>query len=288
MERKSGRNIPRARRSISAHGFRAVIGNVGDNQAQQRADQEQQAGVAEGEAVHGSPPKCCSRSLAVSSQERALDDLAALLQHDDAIGMLEREMHVVQGEHEGLVPALQERQHIGALHPVERRYGLVADQDRAAVVERARHRGALLLPAGQRAGLRENLVGEVDAGEDGAHLGHVARCRPHEGAKVVGRRVAIEPAHVDVVEHRQRLDERRGLRHQRHFGRALGIEQAEKRRLAGTAASHHGDALAGPHREVDVEKHRPAIVAGARPLQLEHACPLGHGAETCLCRSSSR
>lgn len=81
--------------------------------------------------------------------------------------------------------------------------------------------------------------------------------------------MAVEPPHVDVVEDRQGLDEGGCLRNEGHVGGALGVEEAEKRGLAGAAAPHHGDALVGPHREIDVEKDGPAIVAGARPPQFE-------------------
>ena len=76
---------------------------------------------------------------------RFVDDLAALLKDDDAIGVRERVMHVVQGEHEGLVVSLQKRENIAALHAVQGRDRLVTDQDRPSIVERSRHRRALLL-----------------------------------------------------------------------------------------------------------------------------------------------
>ena len=68
---------------------------------------------------------------------RLVNDLAAMLQHHDTIGMRQRMVDVVQGEHEGLVATLEERQDIGALHAIQRRDRLIADEDRAAVVERA-------------------------------------------------------------------------------------------------------------------------------------------------------
>ena len=86
-----------------------------------------------------------------------------MLQHDDAVGVAERERDVVHDEDQRLVPPAEQREDLGALHPVERRDRLVADDDRAAVVERARHRGALLLPARQRAGRGEQLVRQADA-----------------------------------------------------------------------------------------------------------------------------
>ena len=119
----------------------------------------------------------------------------------------------------------------------------------------------------------EDLSVEPDALQHAAHLGHFARGRPHEIAQIVGGRVAVEPAHVDVVEHRQWFDQGRSLRDEGYIRRALSVQQAQKRRLAGPAASHHGDALAGTYRKVDIEKDGPAIVAGARPLQFEHDVP---------------
>ena len=82
-------------------------------------------------------------------------------------------------------------------------------------------------------------------------------------------RAPVEPAHIDVVEDRQRLHQRRGLRDQRDLGRALREEELDQRRLAGPAPAHDGDALAAPDGEVDVDQHRPAVIADRRLPQLE-------------------
>jgi hypothetical protein len=73
------------------------------------------------------------------------------------------------------------------LRPVERRDRLVPDQDRAPVVEGARDRDPLLLPAGQRACLGEWRLGQVDEAKDLGHRLHVVPGRPGERAQVVER-----------------------------------------------------------------------------------------------------
>src|SRR5262249_46644862 len=165
---------------------------------------------------------------------------------------------------------LEQIENIGALYAVQRRDWLVANKDGTAVVERARNRGALLLSPRQRAGCAEDFAFEADASEDIAYLGHLGCSWPDEVAQVVGRRVTVEPAHVDVVEHRKRFDECGGLGNERHAVGTLSVKQTEKRRFAGTAATHDGDALVGPHHEIDIKEDGPAIVAGARALQLEN------------------
>src|SRR5262249_22180418 len=91
-----------------------------------------------------------------------------------------------------------------------------------------------------------------------------------EVAQVVGGRVPVEPAHVHVVEHRQRLDEGGGLGNQGHVGRTLRVKQPQQRGLAGPAAPHDRNALPCPHRKIYVEENGPAVVGSAGPLQLEH------------------
>jgi hypothetical protein len=78
---------------------------------------------------------------------RFVDDLAALLKDNDTIGMSERVMHVVQSKDEGLMMRLQKRKDIAALHAVQGGDRLVTDQNRPSIVERSRHRRALLLPS---------------------------------------------------------------------------------------------------------------------------------------------
>ena len=82
----------------------------------------------------------------------------------------ERQRDVVQRQDRGLVPVAEAREHGRALDAIERRDRLVADQDRAAVIDGARDRRALLLAAGELAGPREDLVREVDELEHARHL----------------------------------------------------------------------------------------------------------------------
>ena len=121
----------------------------------------------------------------MSERAGRIEHLAAVLQHDDAVGVGEREGDVVQDEDQRLVLARTAGEDLGGLHPVERRDRLVADDDRPAIVERPRHRRALLLPAGQRARRGEQLVGEPDAVAARARSRRRRARRPQQGAQVV-------------------------------------------------------------------------------------------------------
>ena len=57
----------------------------------------------------------------MSVARRRVQHDAAVLDHDDAIGMGERQRDVVHGEDRSLVPRDQLAEHLGALHAVERR-----------------------------------------------------------------------------------------------------------------------------------------------------------------------
>jgi hypothetical protein len=91
--------------------------------------------------------------------------------------------------------------------------------------------------------------------------------------------VSVEPTHIDVVEDRQRLHERGGLRDQRDFVRALREKKLDQRRLAGAAPAHDGDALAAPDGEVEIDEHRPAVIADLRLPQREHGRAHGNGGD---------
>ncbi len=163
-----------------------------------------------------------------------------------------------------------------ALHPIEGGDRLVPDQDRPPVIQRPRHRGALLLAARQFAGFHENFVGQVHEPKHARDLVDVAAGRPGEHAQVVPGRAAVEPAHIDVVEHRQRFDQRRRLRDEGDPLRNALVEEVEQGRLAGPRAAHHGDALAGADDEIDIAQHRMAGIAGACHAQFDRG---RHGAQ---------
>ena len=116
--------------------------------------------------------------------------------------MGERKRNVVHGEDRGVVARAQLAENIRALATVERRHRLVGDDDRALVVESTGDRSALLLAAGQRPRLLEQLVGEPHEFERAFDLGDIAPRRPHQITQIVPSRVSIEPAHIDVVEDR--------------------------------------------------------------------------------------
>ncbi len=170
---------------------------------------------------------------------------------------------------DGLVARGEARKDLGALDAVERGDRFVADQDRPAVVERARNRGALLLPAGKLARAGKQRIAQADEIQHRGDFADDAPRRPDQGADVVPGRMPIEPAHVDVVKHRERLHQGAALRNQRHALRQAAIEKIEQGRLAGAAAAHHGDALAGPDRQIDPMQNGPPAVSGCLLRKLD-------------------
>src|SRR5690606_14071601 len=87
----------------------------------------------------------------------------------------------------------------GRLLNVNCRHRLVADQDAAAAMNRARQRGALLLPTGK--GL-DSLPLQTFEPDDLQRFGDAPPLRTHRPDKicqVVDRTAVVEPAHIDVV-----------------------------------------------------------------------------------------
>ncbi len=125
-----------------------------------------------------------------------LDDRPAV-HHHDAIGRLAREAHLVgDADHRHAVARelLHHVEHVADRLGVERARRLVEQHQRRVHGERARDRDALLLAAGELAGIRVALVGEADACEQALGVGDglVPRDAAHAHRRL-----------DDVVEHRQ-------------------------------------------------------------------------------------
>ena len=88
----------------------------------------------------------------------------AIAHLEDAIGM-RGDVRVVRDQHDRVVfvaQSLEQRQDLLAGPAVERTGGLVGEQDRRTVDQRARDRDALLLAAGQLAGTMLGAFAQAD------------------------------------------------------------------------------------------------------------------------------
>ena len=205
-----------------------------------------------------------------ASRDWTVKNLAAVVQHHDPVAMLECERDVVHHQDEGLVPACEQLEDGGPLHPIERRDRLVSKQNGSAVVDGPRNRRPLLLPAREFTGTREHLVGKTDLPQHIRDLGNIGGIGPDQRSQVRERGPPVEPAHVDVVKHRQSLDQCGRLGDQRDLVAALRVKMVQQRGFAGAAASHESHAFAGCDPQIDRVEHAPvAVVRRSRP-EIEH------------------
>ena len=228
-------------------------------------------------------------SLASSCAWRAARDDAAVIHHDDAIG-LEHGREPVRDDdrralrHEPLERLLHEQL---ALR-VERARRLVEQQDRRVLEDRARDRDALPLPAREpHAALAEERV--VALRQRAQELVGLGRAR--RGLDLGVARVG--PAVADVLA-RRRAEQHRVLRHEadqpahvaRDRARAMSTpsistrpvgriveaqQQLERRALAGARRPDERDGLAGLDRHREVVERR---ALGARRIAEPHVLEL--------------
>ena len=102
-----------------------------------------------------------------------------------------------------------------------------ACHDGPAIVKRACHRCALLLPARQFASLGEKLVRKPDSTQQAGYSLGLVRGRPDERAQIVERRMPVEPAHEHIMKDGEIGHERARLRDERdvvHMGAVDEIE----------------------------------------------------------------
>jgi hypothetical protein len=211
-----------------------------------------------------------------------LVDDGAVLHHDHPVGDVEGEAQDLLGHDDGeaarVADRLQRPAHLADDRGLDALGGLVEEQDLRAAGERPRDGELLLLPAREVAAApslhlqqdREHVVeilrhlagaGDRQAGldvllhrhgrEDHAALRHVGEALGDPG-------MALEPGHVRALD----LD-RPGLdRHEAHQGLHQGG-------LAHAVAAHHGDDLAGRHREGQPVQDLALAVGGVQVLDGE-------------------
>ena len=148
--------------------------------------------------------------------------------------------------------------------------GLVEEHDLGVHAQGARDGDALLLAAGQLAGIFVGLLGDLHPGQVmhgellGLALGHFAHPDGRQGAILqnaqMGKQVEILEDHADLAADLVDLAQIIGQLHALHDD-APGlmllqpVDAADQRRLARARGSADDDALALPHAQVDVAQH---------------------------------
>ena len=180
-----------------------------------------------------------------------------------------------------VMPSCGERSH-GFEHlldhlGIERGSRLVEQHDFRIHAERARDRDSLLLAAGKLAGIFLRLLGNLDPREQrhrklfGVALRHLANPDRRQRAilenRQVRKKVEALKHHADFAAHLiDALDVRRQLHAVDDDRPALmllkPIDAANERRLARSGGAANDDALAAPHREIDIAQG----VKGAVPF----------------------
>ncbi len=215
-------------------------------------------------------------------------------QPDDAIDEGQQRLEPVGGHDERAAGgrAREERRDLHGAGRVDRRDGLVRDEELGILVERPRDGDALLLSAGEPIDPLEELLWDADLREHGADaLGLSPREegeeRPGDGDPPEARRddvlhdarlrheVELLVDRGDARPHRPERARReaRDVRPE-HLDDALGrrergVREAEQRRLARAARADDGDALPRPDRERQRPDCLEAPVALAGPAQRE-------------------
>ena len=131
----------------------------------------------------------------------------------------------------------------------------------AALVERPTDSNPLLLPAGQRTGRFKQFLLQPQTRNQRADRGRFPAARPDEIEQVVPGRVSMQTPHVDVVEHAQRRDQTRVLRHKR---RPLLQSRLQRRKQGGftrATLAHQGDSVSGLYGQGDIAQDRVTAVA---------------------------
>ncbi len=213
--------------------------------------------------------------------DHRLDAARARRHHGDAVGEIDRLLHVMGHEDDGLGCALPDAQQL-RLHQasglgVESAERLVHQQDLGIECERARNGGALLHTTRQLRGITVLEAAEPD--------------QIDEGLRALLALLAGKPHALEAVEHvgAHRLpgEQREVLKHDAAVGTGrsdrlafdhdlagLGGKEAadeiEQRRLAATGRTQQGDELARVDAERDVfeRAHSPS---GGRTIEVAHA-----------------
>src|SRR5882672_1825365 len=251
---------------------------------------------------------------------RAVGDLAAVVQHDHAVGDVHDHAHVVLDERhrraELAVHVEDEAAHVLFLLDVHAGHGLVEQQELRLGGQRPRQLHALLQAIGQRARRRlaDGLdLQEVDDALDGGAVGQLLGARgapPERVGEDVAAHLEQAPRH-DVVEHAHALEEGdvlEGARdaERRHVGRpqaravgageadtALGglveaADDVEQRGLAGAVGADDGQDLAALDLEAHLVQRHQRAEAHADGLDLEQRPAIVHGLATSRMRTSAR
>ena len=203
----------------------------------------------------------------------------AAIHEPEAIGKRGREREIV-GDDDRCGPSLadlcaQERREHQHAVGVEAHGGLVEEQDPPPAGERARHRDALRLAAGEpraRMSLACPLLGQVHASEPFLHRGIPRGRRIGLGCDRRRSRVGVPQRQPQVPTHAQVIEQRPTLRHDAHrrpqlasrvldhepaLAQARGILDApEQRRLARSVAAEERNDLARLHAQVDTGEQR--------------------------------
>ena len=135
--------------------------------------------------------------------------------------------------------------------------------------QRPRQGGALVLATGQFADAREYLVFKPQRRQHLADLFYVPARRQHQVAQVAPDRPLVKAAHIDIVKDRQRLNQRRILRHQRGSAAETLIEKAEQGRFPCSAFPDKRDSLAGLDSQREPSQNLLAVIPGGFVFELK-------------------
>ena len=203
----------------------------------------------------------------------ALLDDAALVHKEDAVGHLARETHLVRDDQHGHAAQrqfLHDVQHFLDHFGVQRRGGLVEEHDLGFHGEGAGDGDALLLPAGELAGVLVGLLRDADALQQlhGVALDLGARAVPHaDGGQrdVLHRRQVREE--VELLEDHADLAANGGdvahvVAHLHAVNDDLpllmllqAVDAADEGGLAGAGRADDDDHFLRGHADVDVAQH---------------------------------
>ena len=101
------------------------------------------------------------------------------------------------------------------------------------------------------------------------HLFNIGTRRQHEIAEISPHRPLIQPAHINVVKHGQRLHQRRILGHQRRLGAKALIEKTEQGGFPCSAFSDERNSLTGFDTQREPAKNLFAVIAGRFVFELK-------------------
>ena len=234
----------------------------------------------------------------VQRLRRSVIDHAALGQAQHAVAELPRVVHLVQVADHGNAQLArgiaQVLQHAARGLGVQAGHGLVGQDDLGLLGQRAGNAHALHLPARQRLGALQRLVGQAHAlqalvgqadiafAEQLQHRGQGAGLAQAPGQHVLAHRQARHQ--VVVLEDHGHVASQlapavpAAAQHQVHaahlqraaVGAGQAVHAAQQRGLAGPRQAQHDDELAGLHIQVDAMQHMVAAIALAQLADADH------------------